>query len=198
MSTFSKLFLLSFVLFFSNCNSKKIVTSNKTPLIPKDTTIKNERDNKLFVFVGEKLEITELPHIPESLDNSIKAKYRILQRVYGNFDKDTIEFTAYDHVGRFHFTEFKNALLYVSEFEGKLYHEKYQYDPVFKTRDGRWAGPYSNDYRHEYNVNTTVKPEKIDFADEVSSSIKGYENFTQVVSNIKYYKLQSLWRLIVI
>lgn len=139
-----------------------------TPLIPKDTSFKNERDNRLFVFVGEKIKITPIPSARGDFNGGVIAKYLVLQRIYGNYDKDTIEFEAYDHHWRFEFAKFKNALLYISEHKGKLYQEKYMYDPLFKTKDGRWAGPYSEDYGHSYNKNTTVKPEKIDFIEEVS------------------------------
>ncbi|WP_153797172.1 hypothetical protein [Foetidibacter luteolus] len=173
MTAFTKLFQSSFVLFLLSCNPQQDGSAGKTtPLIQKNTSIKNERNNKLFVFVGEKIEVTPLPYTPGDFDSGVKAKFLILQRVYGYYDKDTIEFEAYDHYGRFPFADYKNVLLYVSEYEGKLYQEKYMYDPVFKTKDGRWAGPYSDDYGHSYNKHTTVKPEKIDFAEEVSFPTK--------------------------
>jgi len=168
-STIPKLLYTSSLVVLLSCNSQ---TNNsiggKTSLIPKDTTIKNERDNKLFVFVGEKIEVIPIPYTPGDFDSGLKAKYRILQRVYGHHKKDIIEFEAYDHYGGFPFADYKYVLLYVTEYEGKLYQEKYMYDPVFKTKDGRWAGPYSNEYKHPYNQHTTVKPEKIDFIDIVS------------------------------
>ena len=95
--------------------------------------------NKLFVFVGEKIAVTELPYEEGSMDAGYKAKYKILQRVYGNYPNDIIEFVAYDHYGTPAFSKYKNVLLFVSEYEGKFYHEKYVYDPLFKTKDGRWA-----------------------------------------------------------
>ncbi|MEO7984192.1 MAG: hypothetical protein ABI688_08935 [Bacteroidota bacterium] len=169
MTTFIKLIFTSAIVLQFSCNSHTIEpTRKKTPLIPKDTTIKNERDNKLFVFVGEKIEITSIPYSIGDFDKGAKARYKILQRVYGNYNQDTIEFEAYDHFGRFPFAEYNNTLLYVSEYEGKLYQEKYMYDPLFKTKDGRWAGPYSDDYGHAGNTYTKVKPEKIEFAEEVS------------------------------
>lgn len=173
MTAFTKLFLPWFIIFLLSCNHQSDSSVGKTtPLIQKDTSVKNERDNKLFVFVGEKIEVTHLPYTPGDFDGSVKAKYLILQRVYGYYDQDTIEFEAYDHYGRFPFADYKNVLLYISEYKGKLYQEKYMYDPVFKTKDGRWAGPYSEDYRHSYNEHTTVKPEKIDFSEEVSYPTK--------------------------
>lgn len=172
MKAFLTLIMTGFIFTLCCHSQKNDSTGKKIPLIPKDTSSKNERDNKLFVFVGEKISVTPLPSNPGDFDAGVKAKYLVLQRVYGYYDKDTIEFEAYDHYGRFPFAEYKNVLLYVSEYKGKQYQEKYMYDPVYKTSDGRWAGPYSREYGHVYNEHTTVKPEKIDFAEEVSMPVK--------------------------
>lgn len=48
------------------------------------------------------------------------------------------------------------------------------FDPLAKTKEGRWAGPYSSEYGHPYNKHTTFKPVKIDFVEEISFPI----NFT--------------------
>ena len=146
---------------------------NTTPLFPKDNTNENERNNRLFVFVGEKITVKDEPYVQGSLDNGFTAKYKVLERVYGNYEKDTIEFTANDHYGIPPFTKYKNALLFVIEYEGKYYHEKYQYNDVYKTKNGRWAGSYAMyDYADEYNKHTTVKPERINFIQEVSYPTK--------------------------
>jgi hypothetical protein len=173
MVTIPKIIIVLFAVQLLSCNIHPVdSTSKTTPLITKDTTNKNERDNKLFVFVGEKIDFTPIPYEPGDFDEGIVAKYKILQHVYGYYDKDTIVFEAYDHYGTPTFTEYKTVLLFVSEYEGKFYHEKYQYDPLFITKDGRWAGPYSDDYYHSYNENTTVKPQRINFAEEVSFPTK--------------------------
>jgi hypothetical protein len=193
MTAFTKLIPLGFIIILLSCNTQSERSAGKTtPLIQKDTSNKNERNNKLFVFVGEKIEVTPLPYTPGDFDGGVKGKYLILQRVYGYYDHDTIEFEAYDHFGRFPFADYKNVILYISEHDGKLYQEKYTYDPVFKTKDGRWAGPYSDDYGHPYNEHTTVKPEKIDFAEEVSfpTKIKDYDNKEYTLSYKEpYFKI---------
>jgi hypothetical protein len=128
---------------------------------------------KLFAFVGEKISVDHLPSKQNSFDNGFKAKYLILKKVYGNFSQDTIEFVAYDHYGMPAFSKFKNVLLYVSADSGTYYHQKYMYNDVYKTKDGRWAGMYaSDDYEHGYNRHTKIKPVKIDFAVKVSFPIK--------------------------
>jgi hypothetical protein len=128
---------------------------------------------RLFAFVGEKISVEPIPSQRGSMDNCFKAKYVILKRVYGNFSNDTIEFIAYDHYGIPPFSKFKNALLYVSADSGTYYHQKYMYNDVYKTNDGRWAGTYaSDDYGHGYNRHTNIKPVKIDFATKVSFPLK--------------------------
>jgi len=129
------------------------------------------RKDSLYVFVGKKIEIVkfEIPHDTSEivLDEGFKAKYQIIQNVYGNYNKDTIEFEVFDHYGIPTFSKYDYVLLFVGNYNGKLYHEKYQYFDVYKTKNGRWASSY-NFSEYAYNKNTTVKPEPIDFLDEVS------------------------------
>ncbi|ATE73160.1 hypothetical protein [Lysobacter capsici] len=104
----------------------------------------SEPEENLIAFVGEKFSVEELP--PETdpnilrMDNGFKARYRIKKILYGHYDGDTIEFEAYDHYGRPPFEAFPHSLLYVSRRNGKLYHQKYQFDPVFRNAAGEWVG----------------------------------------------------------
>lgn len=102
-----------------------------------------EQEN-LIVFVGEKLFVEEFkPARAENvilMDASFKAKYRVKQLVYGQYEGETIEFEAYDHYGVPPFSRFPHALLFVSRDGDRLYHQKYQYYPVFKTPSGDWFG----------------------------------------------------------
>lgn len=180
------------MMFLLSCDAPLPQSSlkEKQPLIKKDRTSKRELENNLFVFVGEKISVTPIPHEPGDFDSRMKAKYLILQRVYGHCDKDTIEFTAYDHYGRFAFADYKNAMLYVYDSRGSYYHEKYLYDPVFKTKDSRWAGTYSEDYHHPYNEHTSIKPELIDFAEELSFPTKIFRENQEITLTYSapYYK----------
>ena len=132
-----------------------------------------KENTKFYAFVGEKILLK--PFTPESQKGSIfrdhvfKAKYRVIENVYGSYPNETIEFEVYDHYGEPKFSAYNQVLLYVVEGEnGKLYHEKYQFSPVYKTTNNRWAGPYAKkDYKHRYNLNTKIKPEKINFLEEV-------------------------------
>jgi len=128
----------------------------------------NGENNRLFVFVGHKISVEGLPYLEGSMDAGFKAKYLVVQKIFGNFSKDTIEFLAYDHYGIPPFSEYNDALLFVSADSGIYFHQKYQYNDVYKTKDGRWAGTYAfGDYEHEYNKKTKVKPVRIDFIQPV-------------------------------
>lgn len=147
----------------------------------------DEKPEALYVFIGQKISLKQFD--PDSgketmsMDEAFRAKYRVLENVYGGYKGDTIEFEVYDHYGIPKFSEHKTVLLYVSKYDGKLYHEKYQYSALYKTTDGRWAGTYSTDYDHPNLVGTKIKPVKIDFAEEVSIPI--LRNTPEVLS--KYY-----------
>lgn len=153
------------------------------------------KKDSFYIFVGKKIEINEWPQptsieyidttIVEgdttiskrkaiSMDRRFRAKYKILQKVYGTFKSDTIEFIAFDHYGVPAFSRYKHVMLFVSKVNGRLYHEKYQYFDVYKAKNGRWAGAYSvGEYEHKYNENTSIKPEWIDFVKQVSYNVKG-------------------------
>lgn len=136
-------------------------------LFKKDTTIESERKNTLFAFVGEKIEVTDLPYEDGSLDNGVRGKYKILQRVYGCYPGDTIEFSAYFHEGHPEFSRYKNVLLFVSKIDSEYYHEKYQYNDVYMTRSGKWAGPYLWEDHYE-RLDGTIPPQRMDFIQNVS------------------------------
>lgn len=138
------------------------------PLIAKDCSHALEAKNTLVAFVGEKIRFEELPHQEGAMDGGFKATYRILQRVYGEYGPDTIDFVAYDHYGVPAFSRYQHVLLYLSKDDEGYYHEKYQFSPVYLTTGGRWAGTYSSDYQHAYNTATSVKPEIIPFAKKVA------------------------------
>lgn len=175
MSTILHVISVFIVTLLLGCGSDSDDTTNinKTPAFV-DTPrsfVKNYGVNdttRLFAFVGEKISLERLPRERGTMDNSFKAKYLILKKIYGNFLQDTIEFVTYDHYGMPAFSKFKNVALYVSSDSGTYFHQKYMYNDVYKTKEGRWAGTYaSDDYEHPYNKHTKIKPVKIDFAERV-------------------------------
>jgi hypothetical protein len=137
------------------------------------TSFGQTKKDSLYVFVGKKIEVVGFKQKLDSneiaFDAAFKAKYEIVQNLFGHYTKDTIEFEAYDHYGKPAFSQYDYVLLFVSNYNGKLYHEKYQYFDVYKAKNGRWASSYKiGDYGHPYNKNTPVKPELINFVNQVT------------------------------
>ncbi len=145
---------------------------SQRPLIPKDNSHALEAKNNLFVFVGKKMNFEELPYEKGSMAGGFRATYKILERVYGDYSADTIIFDAYDHYGTPAFEQYENVLLYVIEEDGKFYHEKYQFSPVYPTANNRWAGLYSRDHREQDSP--IVKPEIIPFEKPVKFNTSRY------------------------
>lgn len=105
----------------------------------------------LIAFVGEKLEVTEVeipqvlqaPQAPGTfsiiLDYHYRARYRVIEKLCGDFFEDVIEFDIYDHHGFPYFARYETVLLYVSRYGDRDVHQKYQSDVVHKTGSGEWA-----------------------------------------------------------
>jgi hypothetical protein len=146
-------------------------------------------EGKLIVIVGEKIRIKEVESDINGLlpYSKFMAHYRILQKICGDYDRDTITFTVYDHYGFPDFANYEHALLFLTNHDSTIYHEIYQFFPLYKTKDGRWASSYQY---LEYGDETKVKPEKIEFAEEVSYSIEGLtRTTTQRRFPEPYYKI---------
>src|SRR4051812_29804968 len=142
-----------------------------TPRAHAEEKLNAERD--LIVFVGKRLSVTPRPTKELSFDNKFEAQYQVLQLVFGRYDAPKITFTVYDHYGPPAFARYDTALMFVSRYDGKLYHEKYQYIPVYPTVDGRWAG-FGDPYQFEPDVHRgTLKPVPIKFASGVKDPKTG-------------------------
>ncbi|MDP1931634.1 MAG: hypothetical protein Q8L60_09275 [Gammaproteobacteria bacterium] len=130
--------------------------------------------DEYLVFIGQKVSLEYVPPLGDELrfDSEYLANYRILELFLGNYVGSEIEFTVYDHYGEPPFSSFEHVLLYLEKYGDAYYHSKYQFSPVYKSRDGRWAGTYAaSDYNHSYNVDTDIQPEEIDFLEPVTFDI---------------------------
>jgi hypothetical protein len=170
-----------------NDSKVAIETTNINNTILKDMNpvLEPTRKDSLIVFIGEKIEVNyvERPPIEEKIegndtiifirrDNEYRAKYKIIQLVHGSYKPDTIEFAVFDHYGEPPFSQHQTVLLFVSDYNGKLYHEKYQYFDLYMAENDEWASPYSSiNYDHPFKNSITVKPEKIKFKNRVSFPI---------------------------
>lgn len=121
-------------------------------------SVKKDSSNK-YAFIGKKVELLEVSNrdiseiieidtvnndtiklITMPMNFEYKAKYEILLNTYNEISQDTIEFFVYDHYGRPAFENYDNVLLYVyyDSDTKKYYHEKYQFEPMKKKKNGRW------------------------------------------------------------
>jgi hypothetical protein len=131
----------------------------------------------LFAFVGEKVSLTEYDpnasyNKPVSItidtttgdtivqrrsyimDNAFEGKYKVLQPVFNDLKTDTIVFKAFDHYGRPGFESHSPVLLYLSKSEDGSYyfHQKYQFDPLKKGKDGSWVGIDGMSLQELFNI----------------------------------------------
>lgn len=126
--------------------------------IPIDCRAQQQPDS-LVVIVGERIAVEKFEPVRSKnqilMDEAFRAEYKVLANVFGKFPGDTCRFIVYDHYGVPAFSKYKHVLLFLSYYDGKLYHEKYQYFDVYKTRGGRWAScgdPYRFDETHPGEV----------------------------------------------
>lgn len=134
---------------------------------------KYDANRDLIVFVGKKLSVTAQPVEEDSLDGKFEARFRVLRRVFGRYDKTEITFTAFDHYGKPAFAHYETVLLFIARYKGKLYHEKYQFFPVYPTANGRWASCGSPDQWEGSYYHGRLKPVPIEFAGNVVNEATG-------------------------
>lgn len=149
----------------------------------------------IYVFVGEKLKVgySTTTYCDTMPDLSRDAEYRLLQNVYGVLPKDTIHFTSYVHLQKPPgFDDSKYAMLFVGDYCGKLLFLRSCFFNVYKTKDGRWAAPYSvNNYQLPDSI-IGIKPHIIEFEEEVE--MKTYYLMEEDLNNMypaPYYKREN-------
>ena len=158
---FAKSFLVTDLL------KMKTININLDP-IPCETYVEcHDTTPKHFVFIGEKIKLQEVEEKNYcnmgTLDSKFEAEYKIVENLYGKYPNDTIHFVAYDHYGFPPFGDYQNVMLFVSQYCGNNFHVKYQYFPVYKTIDNKWAAPYPISEYSRLDSLSKIKPEKIYF-----------------------------------
>jgi hypothetical protein len=126
----------------------------------------------LIAFVGRRLSVREVKSKPKRNVIQFDAEYRVraevLQLVFGKYTAKEMEFSSFVHVGQPAFRTDEFGLVYVSRYKGRLVQQKYLFQPVYRTSDGRWAAcgdPYARiAYVHRHDV----KAEPIAFSPPVT------------------------------
>ena len=137
----------------------------------------DDTSRNLLVFVGERIEVRQVANTPPpgvlALDLKFEARYKVRAVIFGAYTEDDIRFSAFDHYGRPAFANYETVMLYVSRYDGQLFHQKYQFNPVYRTADDRWAG-CGDPYQHEPEVHRgALRARPIDFQPEVAFSVSG-------------------------
>ena len=134
-----------------------------------------EKPTKLYVFIGKKIKIWASPSshcngVP--LNYRAIAKYEVVKNIYGNYKKDTIQFTTYVHSSpleqnyipfKANFADYEYCLLYVLKYKGELIQVKYLFDDVYMTKEGKWASPLKPKGLFHTISPDLFKPNKINF-----------------------------------
>jgi hypothetical protein len=135
-----------------------------------------EEKPEIYVFIGEKIKVDYAKQKYYCnrflMDSKFNAEYKIVENLYGDFDNDTINFVAYDHYGMPGFSDYENVILYVAKYCDELVHVKYQYNNVYKTKEGKWASPYQGFKYEKLDSLNTIKPIPMEFRDDVIFEFK--------------------------
>lgn len=182
----------------------------------------------LYAFIGKKISITQFDHNENNvkikidsltgdtitttryiMDKGFKAKYLVLNNIFNQLKSDTVEFFAYDHYGTPEFEKYDTILLYLSKSkeEGHYFHQKYQFDEIFKDKKGKqytypkfWGTMYTpyKDSLKGFDVNLKDKKIPVGNLSKESLEIKYPKEFYKIEDSIAYpYKGISLEDVIV-
>ena len=156
--------------------------------------------SKTYIFVGSKIKVSRADtsdYCYMSWDSKYNANYKIEQEFSDHFPDSTITFIAYDHnsMSQYLFKNYENILIFIGEYCGDLIHMKYQFFPVYKTQNGRWATTVDA-YKAKYDKDKEDLYENIVFDKSVSFDLPNQltdEQMTQFIKNRfpeKYYSIK--------
>lgn len=162
----------------------------RAPCIP-NKECDQKTPSKLYIFVGKKINVTSVDtsqYCGDMMDSEYKAEYKIEQEFSEHYPSSTIIFTAYDHnsMYEFDFRNYDHVLIFVGEYCGDLIHLKYQFFPLYKTADGRWATPVKPKAEQIYQLDQYT-PSKIDFDQSVNFDLP-YNLTEEQIAQVRTYK----------
>ena len=166
-----------------------------------------EKPTKLYVFIGKKIKTWISPSSycnSFTLDSRTLSKYLVVKNIYGDFKKDTIQFTSYVHSSPFEqnyipfktsFLEYDYCLFYVLEYKGELIQIKYLFDDVYMTKEGRWASPLKPKGLYNTISPDSFKPKNIRFTNPIEFEYEDrfykeiYQNFPAAYNTVSDGKI---------
>ncbi len=124
----------------------------------------------LIVVKGKKISYEEgnynyCNHI--SMDSEWAASYKIDSLIYGDYDKQNIDFKVSVHASYPTFQNYTDVILYINNSCNKYTLTRGGYDIIYKTRNGKWATKYSAFYLNHIPENLRPQPQPIDFLQPV-------------------------------
>ena len=133
-----------------------------------DCNENTDSPQKLFIFVGEFIDAKRLPAYKNINEGRFSAKYKIIDRVCGSYQGDTIRFDVINLEYDSTFMRSKYLLLILTKDSAE--NEEFVlwgdlFSSLFKTTSGRWAGSYiGEDQAETITKQSRLKPRKISFA----------------------------------
>jgi len=173
----------------------RIILTPEPCLEYKPETCPDSIPRKTYVFIGQKVSVKSAPDIYYcniiKFDAESVAEYKVLQNIHGKFPGDTARFSVFVHDGPIFF-DYKYVMLFVTDYCGKMIHEKYQFFEVYPTVDNRWAfpgDPYLYDQRIKDKI---VKPVPVAFRDDLRFDTKKFYYLNpRPVYTAPYYQVEN-------
>ena len=111
----------------------------------KETQICFDKPKSIYALVAKKIDVKldTTAYCGLSFYSRYKAKYEVLENIYGNYAKSIIEFESFEHARFENYYDFDVVVLYIADYCGKLIHLRGEYDPLYKNSLGEYASPYS-------------------------------------------------------
>lgn len=150
------------------------------PLVPFDRTQGHTGSEAILAFIGEEIFTREAPETvaePEfdiatgrdtvfiRMDSEWQSRFSIIDIMRGDYEGDTIDFTAFDHFGQPRYSKSKGPILiYLHDIDAGWFHDKYNFAKVHPTKGGGWAvcGSFFRDHDGERVPNPKPRPVEFD------------------------------------
>lgn len=167
-----------------------------------------EKNPEIFIFIGKKINIspvkqprfcytigsdpksnTKFKILKKRMDSKSKSKYKILTKISKNINFEIIDFVSFDHNSKVKYDEFKNVLLFIGKYCNELIQEKYQFHPVYKMKNGKWASPVCWEFDTSKRK-SNKQPHKVDMAEPIT--VPKYQSYKRLedVYREPYYEIK--------